>query len=209
MNVNNIKAPKSGQNLKSNLDVGAYPARVVQVIGLGLHKKTFGEEDKGNHIKVRLTYELDEPMLNEKGEPVPDKPSWLSEDFFLSSIRSERGKSTLRFNAIDPGLKQTGGDVLKLINLPCMVTVAEYKKKDGTIGYKVGDVGAAPKRMTFAELVNPPVVFDPYEPDMEVFNSLPDWLKEEITSALDWNGSKVEEKTEGKGPTVADDEVPY
>ena len=42
------------------------------------------------------------------------------------------------------------------------------------------------------ELVNPSRVFDLDNPDMEVFNSFPDWIKEKITSNLTFSGSLLE-----------------
>ena len=42
------------------------------------------------------------------------------------------------------------------------------------------------------ELVNPTKLFDFYEPDVEVFNTFPEWLQNKIKGAVDFPGSKLE-----------------
>ena len=41
-------------------------------------------------------------------------------------------------------------------------------------------------------LVNPTKVFDIDEPDMEVFNSLPEWIQEKMKNNLNFSGSPLE-----------------
>jgi hypothetical protein len=222
MNVTQIKA-KNKSGLQNNLEPAVYPARVLQVIGLGLQKVEYLGEEKDPKPFVHLVYELDEPMLDDKGEPVPEKPHWLSEDLPLNPYSNDKAKSTKRFKAIDPNLKVSGGDVAKLIGLPCQVTVVAYEKKDKTEGFKVGDINGVMKGLTVSPLVSPPVVFDPYEPDLEIFNALPDWLKDRIKGALDFPGGpldallggsstpKSEKKKDIPAPSKEEeeDEVPY
>jgi hypothetical protein len=45
------------------------------------------------------------------------------------------------------------------------------------------------KGMVVAELVNDPQMFDFDEPNMEVFNGLPDFLKDKIKGATNFAGS--------------------
>jgi hypothetical protein len=42
-------------------------------------------------------------------------------------------------------------------------------------------------------------VFDLDVPDVELFNSLPDWIKEKIQKNLNYNGSVLQNALEGKG----------
>jgi hypothetical protein len=50
-------------------------------------------------------------------------------------------------------------------------------------------------------LVNPTKVFDPDSPDMKVFWSLPEWLRDIITSNLEYEGSALEKLVEAGPPS--------
>jgi hypothetical protein len=47
------------------------------------------------------------------------------------------------------------------------------------------------------ELKNSPLVWGFYDPDVEVFNDFPDWIKEKIKGAVDYPGSALEKALGG------------
>lgn len=202
---------------QKNLEPGNYPARLVQVLDLGLQaQRPFQGKDKPPVQEIGLTYELvDEFMKDEDGNDILDKPRWISEQIPLHNLKADRAKSTLRYNALDPqGV--FGGDFSQLVDTPCMVTVV-----NNTSGDKVYDnVGAVgPMRARDAAqlppLVNEAKVFDLDAPDKAVFESLPQWLQDKIRSNLNFNGSPLqklvgnaapkEEKKEEKAKPVKKD----
>ena len=67
------------------------------------------------------------------------------------------------------------------------------EKKEGKKN-RVGSIAAMRPRdaAKCPELVNPSKVFSLDDPDLEVFNSLPDWVKEKIQSNLEYAGSPLE-----------------
>lgn len=187
---NNFKRPDP-------LEAGTYPARLVQVILMGIQKeRPYLGEEKAPRLHIRLTYEfLDEFMKDEDGNDLEDKPRWLSEEIPFLSLNADLAKSTKRYYALDPE-SRANGDWLELLGAPCMVTVVqEASKKDASVIYNnIASVSAMrPKEAAKAEeLKNPSVAFDFYAPDKEVWDTLPGWLQDKIKEAIDYSGSDLE-----------------
>ena len=201
LNANKLPKPESKFPRPKPLDPGSYPARLVGVVSLGVQKsRPFKGEEKPPALVLRVTYEmLDEFMKDETGADVPTKPRWLSEEFPFYSLSADLAKSTKRYFALDAEQAHKG-DWTKLIGAPCMITVVQEADKrpgNNTIYEKIASVSAMrPKEAVKApDLVNPPFIFDFYEPDMEVFNNFPEWVQEKIMSAVDYPGSALEKAT--------------
>jgi hypothetical protein len=204
--MNAKKLPMSGGSDKKRpdpLDSGSYPARLVQIVGLGVQpQREFKGETKPPRLSVRLTYEfLDEFMKDEEGNDLEDKPRWLSEELPFMSLKADLAKSTKRYFALDPE-DTADGDWSKLVGAPCVVTVVqEADKRPGVdrIYEKVANVSSMrPKEAAKApELKNPPLVWDFYDPDVGVFNDFPEWLREKIKGAVDYPGSALEKALGG------------
>lgn len=181
------------------MDAGSYPARLVQVIDLGVQaQEPYNGQEKAPCQMIYTTYEfLDEFMKGEDGEPDETKPRWLSEKLPFYNLEADKAKSTLRYKSLDPNL-DNDGDWSLLLGSPVLVTVVEQVAKAGpnagksynriasTTPMRAKDAAKAP------ELVNPTKMFSLDEPDLDVFLSLPDWLQEVIKGNLEYNGSKLE-----------------
>lgn len=201
MSLNAKKLPASANNNTKRpdpLEEGTYPARLVQVLLMGIQKeRPYKGEERAPRLYVRLTYEmLDEFMKDDDGNDIEDKPRWLSEDVPFMSLKADLAKSTKRYYALDPEARYDG-DWAQLVGAPCMVTVVtEADKRPGNdrIYEKVASVSSMrPKEAAKApELKNPGRIFDFYEPDLDVFNDLPDWIQDKIKSAVDYEGSALE-----------------
>ena len=221
LNAKKIPSNNTGGNRPDPLEPGTYPARLVQILTLGVQKqRPYKGEEKPPVLELMLTYEmLDEFMKNEDGEDLEDKPRWLSETFAFHNLSAELAKSTKRYYALDAN-GEHDGDWSKLIGAPCMVTVTQSEGKGANVGRiyeNVASVSAMrPKEASKApELVNPPKVFDFYDPDMEIFGALPEWLQNKMKDALDFegsaldlalNGGKVKAKKAVKAPEPDEDE---
>lgn len=223
INASNVK--HSGGNTgpaQDPIDVGNYPARLVQVIDLGLQpQRPYQGQEKPPAHMLFTTYELtDEFMKDEDGKDIEDKPRWLSEDFPLHSLKSDRARSTQRYNVLDPDCAN-GGDWGELLTTPCMVTVTQSEGKGKNAGKVYNNIGGtSPMRAKDAErtpeLVNPPKVFDLDQPDIEIFKSLPEWLQDKIKGNLEYKGSPLDLKLSGSvteapaaNDETFDDEVPW
>ena len=211
--MNAKKLPMSGGSDKKRpepLDAGSYPARLVQIVGLGVQpSRPYKGEEKPPRLTVRLTYEmLDEFMKDEEGNDLEDKPRWLSEELPFMSLKADLAKSTKRYFALDPE-DTADGDWSKLVGAPCVVTIVqEADKRPGVdrIYEKVANVSSMrPKEAAKApELKNPPLVWDFYDPDVEVFKSFPDWIQEKIKGAVDYPGSALEKALGGASTPKVD-----
>lgn len=197
MGINAANAPIAKSNTP-DLEPGPYKSRLVQVIDLGLQPQPDYEgKPKDPAQQILLTYELaDEFMLDENGQELKDKPRWVSETITLKHITSEKAKSTLRYKVLDPALTH-GGDFAAVLGTPVMVTVVQNPGKGKNAGRTFPKVaGIAPLRQKDAAavpaLVNAPSVFDLDNPDIEVFERTPKWVKDLILSNLNFKGSKLE-----------------
>ncbi len=196
------------------MDSGTYPARLVQVIDMGLQpQRPYQGQEKPPVRRVMLTYEfVDEFLKDEEGNEQPDKPRWLSENFPLYNLQSERATSTHRYNAMDPDCIHDG-DFSKLLGIPVNVTVVQNPGTGKNVGKVYENIDSvSPMRPKDAErcpaLVNEPRLFDLDDPDMETFLALPKWLKDVIQSNLEYEGSKLQKMLgdPNAGPGTAQDE---
>ena len=209
-----INASKAGGSSfkRDTLEAGVYPGRLVQIIDLGLQEQApFQGKPKDPVQEINLTYELaDEFMKDDEGEDIEDKPRWISEKMPLHNINADRAKSTQRYNAMDPEHIHEG-DFSKLLGTPVNITIVVNEGKGKNAGKFYENVaGLAPMREKEAKklpaLVNETKVFDLDDPDMDVFNSLPDWLQKKIKSNLNYAGSPLEILSKGVPQDKAEEE---
>jgi len=198
--LNAKKATGGGGSTIPAMDPGTYPARLVVVAGLGLQKqRPYKGEPKDPKEELLTVYEfLDEFLVDEDGNEVKDKPRWLTDRFPFFNLNSEKAKSTKRYVALDPNLTYDG-DWSGLIGTPCMVTISKDEGSNGKTYNNITNVSAMrPKEADkAADLVNEPLVFDPDEPDMEVFKKLPEWVQKIIQEGLEFKGSKLDQLLSG------------
>lgn len=193
------------------IDAGTYPIRVVQVIDLGLQpQRPYQGQEKPPAHEMLLTYELlDEFCLDEDGNEDEDKPRWLSETLPLRSLLAEKAKSTQRYFALDPN-EDCEGDFTQLAGAAANASIVQNAGKGKNVGKVYNNVQAlSPMRPKDAakapELKNGSKVFVLDEPDLEVFNSLPDWLQDKIKSNLEYGGSALEKALDGAPSDSQDD----
>lgn len=176
------------------LEPGTYKARIVQVVDLGLQPQPdFQGQPKKPSYVISVTYELvEEFMKDEDGEDIEDKPRWISERLNLHNLSQDRAKSTIRYKSLDPQ-NTYEGDWSRLVDMPCYVTLVEWEKQ-GKKGNNVAGVSSPreKEKKSWPPLVNSSVVFDLSSPDVSVFNSFPDWMKDIIKTNLEFKGSELE-----------------
>jgi hypothetical protein len=166
------------------MEVGNYPVRLVRIIDLGVTKNTPwkpGAEVKAPSHKISVTYEfVTEFMKDEDGNDILDKPRWMSETFNFHSPDAERSTCAKRYLGFDPS-NINDGDWEALLGAAGTATVVPKPKAEGT---KVGAISPPMKGFEVAPLVNEPYIWTLEDPDMEVFESFPEWLQEEIKGGV-------------------------
>lgn len=198
LNARTIKNTGGGDRVEQpHLPAGTYPARLVQVIDLGLQpQKPYEGQSKPPANMVHVTYESsDEFIVDKEGKEVLDKPRWFSEDFPMHNPEKDMATSTKRAKVIDPECK-LDFDWSQFIGLPVGVILVanpgKGKNKGRTFNNVVGLSSLRPKDVEgLPELVNEPKVFSLDEPDMEVFNALPQFLQDQIKGNLEFDGSPL------------------
>lgn len=195
---------------QSNIEPGTYPARLVQIIDLGLQpQRPFKGTEKPPAQEIMLTYELvDEFMKDEEGNDIEDKPRWISETLPFYGLAADKAKSTQRYNAFDPA-GDYDGDFTEAVGGPINVTIVNnavgdkvYDNVATVSAMRPRDAGACP------ELVNPSKVFDLDAPDLELFKALPEWIRKKIQENLNYAGSALEKLLENKAGKAPKDEKP-
>lgn len=203
--MSSLKAPKSGNGgsggQRPELEAGTYPARLVQVIDLGLQpQRSHQGQPKPPRHSIMTTYELnDEFMLDDEGEADEDRPLWVGEDFPMYPLSSDLAKSTKRYLALDPE-QYHEGDWSAVVAEAVNVTIVINKTGDRV--YQ-NIVSTAPMRAKdkdrMAPLKNEPKIFALSDPDLSVFTSLPEWIQGKIKSNLEYAGSELEKMLNGEG----------
>lgn len=207
------------------MEPGPYPARLRGVINSGLQaQRPFKGQEKPPAQELILLYEFPEEfLLDEDGQPDESKPRNLSERMPFFSLASERAISTQRYKALDPQ-ELHGGDWASLVTKPCTVTVVTTPGKNGTEWNNVAGVTGIRKSQAdkLPPLVNAPIVFDFYSPDITEWEKLPNWIKKRCQESLEYKGSVLEAllagtftyadgSTETEKPVVGidEDEAPF
>lgn len=204
--LNARKVAHSGGNkgpAQEAIEPGTYPIRVAQIIDLGLQpQRPYQGQEKPPAHEMMLTYELlDEFCVDEDGNEDTEKPRWLSETLPLRSLMAEKAKSTQRYYALDPN-EDSEGDFTALAGVAANASIVQNAGKGKNVGKIYNNIQALspmrPKDQAKAEpLKKEPKVFVLDEPDLEVFNSLPDWLQDKIKDNLEYQGSELQKALEG------------
>ena len=204
-------AKSSGNRVEQpEIEADVYPARLVQLIDLGLQpQRAYQGKEKPPANEIMFTHELvDIFMVDADGKEDLKKPRWISETLPFFGIQADMAKSTKRYLALDP-TQEWGGDLTKMLDVPCNLTLVINAKGDKRYE-NIGNIAPMNSKKSAAcpELVNPTRVFDFDEPNLEVFNSLPDWIKKKITEALNFKGGKLEALLGGKAAPPKKQEAP-
>lgn len=188
---------------------GTHPARCYRVIDLGTQEVEW-QGQKKHQRKILLSWELPSELM-EDGEPF-SVHQWYTfssseKSHFRKHLEGWRGK---RFEDSDFG--PGGFKIESLLGVPCLLTVI-HNDSSGNVYANVNSVARVPKGMEVPELTNDRVLFslEPGEYDLQVFDALPDRLKDTIRSSPEY----VEIVSGGGTNTGApdggdfDDEIPF
>lgn len=192
------------------LEAGVYPARLVQVIDMGLQaQRPYQGQDKPPVQEIMLTYELvDTFMVGEDGEEIEDKPRWVTEIIPLHNLKAEKAKSTKRYLALDPNC-DFEGDFSKVVGVPVNVTLVQNQVQEKTYVNVAGIASMRPKdAIKTPALINDSKIFDLDNPDLEIFSTLPEWIQEKIKKNLNYKGSKLDRILSGEPPDIKEEAPP-
>jgi hypothetical protein len=168
------------------VEAGNFVARCYSMVHIGTIPEEYKGEKKETN-KVRLTFELPtetKVFREENGE----QPYVISKEFTLSlhekaSLRkfleSWRGKGFTEQEA-------SHFDVSKLLGKPCMLNIIHKTKLDGSIRADISSVSPIPKGLTCPPAVLPILIFSVNQFDPEIFETLPEFLRDKIRSSREY-----------------------
>ena len=173
---------------KELIEAGNYVARCYRMVEIGTVEEEFLGVKKNMH-KVRIGWELPTELKvfnPEKGE----QPCVIDKEYTLSladkanlrkDLQSWRGKAFTDEEA-------EAFDITKLLGVPCMLNIIHVQgKKDPTKTYQaIGSVSPMPKGLICPPQVNETFVFDFENFDELKYNSLPDFIKEQIVKTPEY-----------------------
>lgn len=198
LNAKKIAGNNAGPKQQA-IEPGTYPVRIVQIIDLGIQEqRPFQGKEKPPAHEIMITYEFcDEFVKDEDGNDQLDKPRWLSETIPLFNLKADKAKSTQRYNAFDP-TDSCDGDFTRLVGLPGLITVVNKNYEDKVYNNVFSAAAVRAKEADrMPPLVNEPRVFVLDEPDMEVFENLPEWIQDKIKKNLHFQGSALQKALKG------------
>jgi hypothetical protein len=201
--------PKSENFTYTPKPTGKFKARLIQLIDLGTQTSTFEGKEKAQR-KFMLTFETPE---NTKvfDETRGEQPFVYSREFTMSWHE----KGSLRpfvEEWIETALSDEEAnsfDLETLIDTPCEIKTMEKKSKtdptrSSVVLVRVEAIKEAPKAR------NPILIFNLDQPSDEIFNQLPNWLKEKIAKSPEfekWQNKKSQVTEKPKTDLPAVDEV--
>jgi hypothetical protein len=207
-------AEKKGGNFTPPLP-GMHIGRCYRLIDMGTQPKSFQGKQTGEARKIMAGFEL----LGE--DRMPDgKPFVLSKSWFLSmhekaslrkDLESWRGKTFTHE-------EESAFDVSKLLGAYCTLNVIEETGQDGNTYTRIASISPMMKGLAKPEPVNPNVIFDADEPDMALFETFSDKMKDTINACREWRTKRAGGRpaTTATGPAPAgggmsdmDDDIPF
>ena len=213
-NMGFIANSKGGGDFKP-VPPGLYAAYCVQLVDLG----TQISEKFGASHKIRITWEIHGE--DESGAPLmivgregDSMPMVVGGEYTVSlGTKANLRKLLASWRGRDFTDEELAGfDISNVLGAPCMVNITNSTNATSGKTYaNVAAVAPMPKGMPRPERAHPLVKFDLDAPDMAVFNSLPEWVREKIEASPEWQ----ELRKAGKGalpaghPTIEDDDVPF
>lgn len=214
-----LTAKDSGGGSFTPVAPGMHLARCYRIVDLGTQKSEFQGQIK--HLqKVMMQFEVHgeddngSPMVTAKGEPMS-----ISKNFTLSLAE----KATLRKDLQAWRGREFTADELRGFELKnvlgawCMLTVAKFTGNNGkeyTNIVSINPVPVAIKRSGPPEGFNKLAMFVIDNPDMDLFETFGNSLKEKIQATPEWrarNGGQTASKpaSSGSGFDDMDDDIPF
>jgi hypothetical protein len=182
------KQPEGGGDFEI-LPEGQYTARCFKVIDLGTQELDYMGEIKFLP-KIMVTWEI----LDDKVKMADGRPFAISKQYTLSlheksnlykDLVAWRGKSFTKEELL-------GFDISKLLGAYCQIQVVHNDSKDGTRTY--ANVNTIMGTKDRPKGVNPEMMFDIANSDMDVFDTLSEWLQTKIRSSEEWKANQLSQE---------------
>ncbi len=169
--------PPAAQKERVVAPEGLHTGVLYQIIDLGTH---YSDMYDNTQRKVRFTWELSEELMDD------GRPLSISKEYTLSA--NEKAALHKLIKGWTGENIADGFDLRTLLGRPGNVNVAHSTSEKGNVYAKVEGVTPLKRSETPPKQVNPPVIFDMTggSVDTDVFNALPEFLKEKIMASPEY-----------------------
>jgi hypothetical protein len=197
--VTPIKAPVSAGGDFEIAPEGVFLARCYKMVDVGTQTET-GQYGTKENRKIYLYWELlqdddGEEIRMEDGQPFSIFNSYKLSMHQKANLRKHldawRGKKFTEEEAAD-------FDLTKLLGAFCKLQITHSTSKDGQKTY--ANIEAIMSTKKKVDGVNEISSFNIENPDMEVFNDLPQWLQDKIEDAPEWQDDDSAEEEAPAAP---------
>jgi hypothetical protein len=201
-----LTAPKVQRPLPPE---GTHIARCVRIIHLGtILEEYMGEQKEMN--KIDITFELSEALHTFKDGDDP-KPFVVSKEFTLSMGEKANLRKLIE-GIIGTSLTQGEADafdVESILDMPCLLSLKYKTSKAGNVRVEIASASPLMKGQEAKKPYNQPKLLTFSKWDEDYFDSLPDFLKEKISSSPEFADMKhSKDKGEKKKGTTAKPDYP-
>lgn len=210
-------AESSGSSSFTPVPAGVHLARLYRIIDLGTQRSEY--EGKVNFLrKVKFVWEVHSE--DEKGQPlVTDKgdPMIITKDYTLSWGEKANLRKDLESWRNKPFTQeeQRRFDLKNVLDQWCMINVQHKPRQKG--GFFANIVGITPvpkivRQNGLPQGHNPHAIFLVSDPDMELFETFSDHLKETIRACPEWrakDAQKAPSKPNDSGFDDMENDVPF
>jgi hypothetical protein len=194
---------------------GMHVARCYRLIDLGTQPKTYQGKPTGEARKIMASWELLGEDRMSDGKPFTISKSWFLSMHEKAALRKDL--ESWRGRPFTPE-EEHSFDVSKLLGAYCLINVIQEPGQDGTPYTKIGAITPLMKGMAKPEAVNDNIIFDADEPDMELYGTFSDKMKELIAGCREWRARKAGSRpgttatapaSTGSGFDDMDDDIPF
>ncbi len=209
-----MKAPKPTQGTRERKlpPTGTHVARVTGLVYLGTALSPYKTNDgKDKYMnEVRIQWEL--PNEKEVFKPGDDpKPFVVNKKMTLSMFK----KSTLRpfvEGIIGTTLHDDEADnfdIDEILGKPCLLAIAHETGKDGSKYVAIQSASPLVRGMSCPEAFNTPKVLSFEKWDQQLFDSMPEFIRERIMASKEYREMKGMAPINKPSEEVNADDVPF
>lgn len=188
---------------------GNHVARCFAMVQIGTIKEESGIYAGKEQHKVRITWET--PLeCHDFGKGM--QPFSVSKEFTLSMnekatlrkmLESWRGKSFTEEEA-------KAFDITKLLGVPCMINVIHKTSSKGSQYADISSIATLPKGFTAPDQINQTLELSFNNWNTNIFDSLPDFVKDKIKSSKEYKAMTMPGHTEMPQATNEEtDDLPF